>query len=160
MATYHIKQGNHYCEESTIKSSPIRQTIKFKFFQDCLYNESSLPFSGWNKLWGFGDLFGQNSNRIGWACKNGTQIILCQYTHLSGDYYTTSLGVISTGVEYYAEIYWENGKYKIDVFGPNDLHYSAQQIKSRKPFWQIQHFPYFGGNSFAPHDMTIEITTL
>jgi hypothetical protein len=152
--TYHIKEGQHYCQEHKIALTSYKQEIYFKFTQSCLYDESQLPSTGWNKLWGSGQLSNHvNSERIGWRCWNNSKFIVGSYVYVNSQRIIVPMDTLDVMEEGHGWLTWEYGNYKVTI---NSL--STVTPQPNKPgFWIFQQYPYFGGESVAPHDMDILI---
>jgi len=154
--TYHIRQGKHNCDESRpFQRTGYYQKIQFQFTPSAVYNEAEQTHTGWNKLWGWGDLWGRYSNRIGWKCYNNSNSFpLSMYLHLNGQYYAYPFDTVQYNKIYYAEIYWETNQYKIKVIHPDGVIKSVSYPQPTKPSSrQYQLYPYFGGKEVAPHNM-------
>jgi hypothetical protein len=158
--SYKIKVGQHGTGNVGLCSSD--QQIKFKFTNSCLYDPTNI-IPGWNKLWGFGDLNNQQSScRIGWRCTNNNKIILCAYCHVNGQIVTQTFNLEQClpNVIYYASLRWFNGNYYVAV-GDGVTEEVLLIAQPKKPSWlTFQQYPYFGGQSVAPHDMEFLIEKL
>lgn len=145
-----IKKGEHTSTNRCIRLVGSGQ-IRLNFFvdQSWLYDEKAPGFqSGWNKLIGIADGFNQHKNsvRIGWRCIEN-KIYLCSYCYVNGE------RIISDMFE--APMGWNSGSVSITdnnyrVLINNTVLNVERTAKS--PF-KIMLYPYFGGNSTAPHEM-------
>ena len=111
-----------------------------------------------NKIYGFSD-FGKShqkySIRIGWRYLNGVTE-LCWLKREDGRLITGLIRDIDINTPYEAMIDIETFYYTITIDGDTTM-------VRRRPdgFWgtirRYYLYPYFGGNEFAPHDITIKI---
>jgi len=142
-----------------------RNIIRFNaiLFDSCLYDIKDNDDYDINKLFGFSTSYfhHKNSARIGWRCNASKQIELFAYAYVSGERYTTYLGIVDVNTDFECIIVDTENEYLFNVrvseFYENDIQnkvYNAT-IKKNKD-WFIFHyhlFPYFGGNKTAPHTM-------
>ena len=150
---YTIKKGEHTCNGWRGSLEKHNLSFKFKFDKSCLYNESELSKTGWNKLVGLSGSVHSNSARIGWR-SDGENIILGYYIYINGKRtieYADTMNINDTGR---ASINYAFGK----VFMTINNH--SKVYDSEKPDIMILDYPYFGGESPAPHTMIILIKEL
>ena len=157
--TYTINQGNHEINGTRFGLSGTNIKFMFKLLPSCVYDATTVV-PGWNKLWGFTttDIHG-NSARIGWRIKEGTnKFLLCSYSYVNKVRIDTPFtGIeIDPNQEVLGEIKWQNNNYVIGVNGT--FIYTPQPKKPS--FLTFQCYPYFGGESVAPHTMQIQIKKL
>lgn len=111
-----------------------------------------------NKIYGFSD-FGvthqKYSIRLGWRYING-EIELCWLRHEDGSHSSATIRTIEPNIPYNATIDIKTFYYIITVEGDTTM-------VRRRPEgnWGLIKryylYPYFGGNEFAPHDITVKI---
>ena len=160
---YSIKAGNHYCTSSGLSIISPNVKISFKLDASCLYDESQI-ISGWNKLWGFGEMNNQqNSCRVGWRSVKVNDVPvgfkLCSYCHVNGSSHIVKefSGTFLPNQEIYGDLYWENNNYVVKIANPDGTGVQVQLTpQTRKPSWlTFQQYFYFGGQSVAPHNMIL-----
>lgn len=145
-----IKKDKHTATNRCIRFVSNNQ-IRFDFFvsSSWLYDEKAPGFqSGWNKLIGISEGFNQHKNsvRVGWRCIENT-IYLSSYCYINGERRISDMVEVPMG--------WNTGSVTITA-----THYRVQ-INDRifnfentnRSFFKFMLYPYFGGNSKAPHDM-------
>lgn len=137
--------------------------FSFKFDQNCLYNLNDLNNLDINKLYGLG--FGLNhhkqSFRLGWNCQspNG-KIQIHAYYYNDGIRKIEYICDVDINTEYNCYLYLDRTSNKVFV----DISKDAWNINKQYVFrfkdclrWGFFLFPYFGGDEFAPHKMSIII---
>jgi hypothetical protein len=157
--TYVIPEGEH--RSGSFFSHPDNSRIKFHFILDEsseYISEIEENQSDVNKIYGFSD-FGKShqkySIRIGWRYLNGATE-LCWLKREDGRLITGLIRDIDINTPYEAMIDIETFYYTITIDGDTTM-------VRRRPdgFWgtirRYYLYPYFGGNEFAPHDITIKI---
>jgi len=130
------------------------EKFQFKFDESCLYDESKLEKSWWNKLYGIWWSTHENSWRIAWRSVDWKTIMLAYYVYNEWERSientdTIDVNDINTwGVEYVKD------SVKIDI------NWHSKTFASKKPKIIIQNYFYFWGESVSPHDMFILIKKL
>ena len=156
---YTIPEGEH--SSGSHFNHPTNSKITFKFMLDesAIY-ETEIPENQYdvNKIYGFSD-FGlrhqKYSIRLGWRYLNN-KIELCWLRHEEGRHSSATIRTIETDVVYNAIINITTFYYEIVIDGDTTL-------VRRRPEgnWGLVRryylYPYFGGNEYAPHDITIKI---
>ena len=108
--------------------------------------------SGWNKLYGWADMNNhENSVRIAWYCNNG-KIILGYYCYMDGILYNGAMDTTTANVINHGSTKYEAGQYWVTV---NDKTVTLKNASA--PDIILKEYPYFGGQSTAPHEMDIYI---
>ena len=157
--TYIIPQGEH--SSGNFINHPVNSKITFDFMLDesAIY-ETEIPENqdDVNKIYGFSD-FGvrhqKYSIRLGWRYIDN-KIELCWLRHEEGRHSSATIRTIEPNEMYNATINITTFYYQIVVEGDTTL-------VRRRPEgnWGIVRryylYPYFGGNEYAPHDITIKI---
>jgi len=145
-----IKKDKHTATNRCIRFVGNNQ-IRFDFFvsPSWLYDEKAPGFqSGWNKLIGISDGLKQHKNsvRLGWRCIDNT-IYMGAYCYINGERRISEMVEVPMG--------WNSGSVTI-----TNTHYRVQinnrifnYEKSNKSLFRLMMYPYFGGNSKAPHEM-------
>lgn len=156
---YTIPAGEH--SSGSFINHPDNSKISFQFILDesAIY-ESEIPENQHdvNKIYGFSD-FGvrhqKYSIRLGWRYLNN-ELELCWLRHEEGRHSAATIRTIDTDVIYNATIDIKTFYYVIVI--DNDT-----TLVRRRPEgnWGLLRryylYPYFGGNEYAPHDITIKI---
>ena len=157
--TYTIPQGEH--SSGNFINHPVNSKITFDFMLDesAIY-ESEIEENQHdvNKIYGFSD-FGvrhqKYSIRLGWRYIDN-KIELCWLRHEEGRHSSSTIRTIEPNEIYNATINITTFYYQIEIEGDTTL-------VRRRPEgnWGIVRryylYPYFGGNEYAPHDITIKI---
>lgn len=157
--TYTIPEGKH--SSGTFFNHPDNSRIIFDFMLDesAIY-QTEVPENqdDVNKIYGmsdFGKIHQKYSIRLGWRYING-EIELCWLRHEEGRHSSATIRTIETDEIYNAVINITTFYYQIVVDGDTTL-------VRRRPegYWgtvrRYYLYPYFGGNEYAPHDITIKI---
>jgi len=156
---YTIPAGEH--SSGSFLNHPDNSKIEFKFILDeSAYYETEIPENQHdvNKIYGMSD-FGvrhqKYSIRLGWRyIKNELQ--LCWLRHEEGIHSSGTIKTIEPDIIYNATIDIKTFYYIITIDGDTTM-------VRRRPEgnWGIVRryylYPYFGGNEYAPHDITIKI---
>jgi len=156
---YTIPKGEH--SSGSYINHPTNSKISFDFILDdsAIYT-SEIPENQYdvNKIYGMSD-FGlrhqKYSIRLGWRYING-EIELCWLRHEDGRHSSATIRTIEPNESYNAIINITTFYYEIVIDGDTTL------VRRRpKGNWGLVRryylYPYFGGNEFAPHDITIQI---
>ena len=156
---YTIPAGKH--SSGTFINHPDNSRISFQFMLDeSAYYETEIPENQHdvNKIYGMSD-FGlrhqKYSIRLGWRYINNN-LELCWLRHEEGRHSSATIRTIEPDVIYNATIDIQTFYYVIVVD-------SDTTLVRRRPEgnWGLIRryylYPYFGGNEYAPHDITIKI---
>ena len=158
LESYVVKKGEHVSNFPLIqKGNEIYAQIYFT--KSCAYERLPEGMTGWNKLIGlmpgYNDVH-KNSARWAWRYNYNTkEIDLATYTYVNSE--RIIIYQISTPLETWIELYvgydkklskWSYGFKGIDVGG-----WVRCDEFSDNSFWWLG--LYFGGNSVAPHDITV-----
>ena len=157
--TYIIPEGKH--RSGSFFNHPDNSRIKFHFILDeSAEYTTEIPENQYdvNKIYGFSD-FGKThrkySIRLGWRYIEGN-IELCWLKRENNSMSSGFIRNIDINTSYEAMIDIETFYYTITIDGDTTM-------VRRRPdgFWgtirRYYLYPYFGGNEFAPHDITIKI---
>jgi len=150
---FKIKKGNHYCNGYKGEISEYFISFEFIFSENCLYNENELEYTGWNKIYGIGGNPHNNSARVGWR-SNGDEILLSYYVYINKERIIIPAETTKPNQINRAKIMYFGGKLIMNING------KIEEFKSLKPKFPLVEYPYFGGKSVSPHDMTIKIRKL
>jgi len=156
---YTIPEGEH--RSGTFYHTPNDSKIKFDFILDEsaeYISEVSRNQSDINKIYGFSD-FGKShlkySIRLGWRYMNGNTE-LCWLRHEDGKHKGETIRIIELNKIYNATIDIQTFWYVVVINGD-----TTNIIRRPKGNWGLIRryylYPYFGGNEYAPHDITIKI---
>lgn len=176
MKAYTIKEGSHSSgfHFRPVIGNSITMVGSFKFNYDCLYDLKNTNNFDMNKLVGFSMGYHMNNSiRIGWRCK-GNDIELFSFIHQNGKIITadintelinrqsTYLSTVKPGETIKFSIAKLSKNYCIiqlldtnnKVLGTNNIWF-----QTKVAFWNVGYmlYPYFGGNTVAPHEMSIEL---
>ena len=156
---YTIPAGEH--SSGSFLNHPDNSRISFQFVLDnSAYYKTEIPENQHdvNKIYGMSD-FGvrhqKYSIRLGWRYLN-EQLELCWLRHEEGKHSSATIRTIEPDVIYNATIDIKTFYYVIVI--NNDT-----TMVRRRPegYWGLVRryylYPYFGGNEYAPHDITIKI---
>jgi hypothetical protein len=155
---YTIKQGQQYCDQSSIVSVDYRE-LKFavKFDSSAIYKTShSSNQYDINKLYGFSDNNSAHhlySARFGWRWSDNA-LRLFAYVYNDGIRTSKELGTIQTDVDNACSIKVENGRY---IFSLNNVSDTMPRTSATANGEGYKLYPYFGGDETAPHDIHILI---
>ena len=142
-----IRSGKHKCQERTLRAVDTTKPLTGAFLTGSTWIYSSHHDTGWNKLIGvsFGNVH-SNSSRIGWRCTDN-KIYICGYYYANGERHITERVEVAHMAYYNFSIFggcirvWGSG---IDVTW-------IHAVDTRGKGWMC--YPYFGGESVAPHEM-------
>lgn len=154
---YQIKKGHHFARFNLSRLWPfsahcIQGTIRFD--ESCLYNRDEIGLTGWNKLTGISSLLiHRNSGRLVWQPDfvYPYRIIIAAYVYNKGVRISEPFASCMTGETTGFSILATGNIYSFG-FGDN-----IRGIEGKTPLLAFKAFPYFGGHSTAPHDMTITV---
>ena len=157
--TYTIAEGEH--SSGTFLNHPDNSRIVFDFMLDesAIY-QTQVPEnqSDVNKIYGmsdFGKIHQKYSIRLGWRYMRGN-LELCWLRHEEGRHSSATIRTIEPNEIYSAVINITTFYYQIVID-------SDTTLVRRRPdgYWGMVRryylYPYFGGNEYAPHDITIKI---
>jgi hypothetical protein len=163
---YTIKQGGHYCVQSTTKAvSGTSMNFIAKFDSTAIYPAVITDYNhayDVNKLWGFSEgLSNQyNSARIGWRWLNG-QLQLFAYVYVKGtllrdpvSYDPPIIKSVTIGQEVNCSIAISGSSY---IFTVDGIVVKTARGTTATKFSGYQQYPYYGGTLTAPHLMNFYI---
>lgn len=157
---YLIREGQHYCDQNTIKSVRTSE-MKFiaKFDNSAIYQTVD-PVNQYdiNKLYGFSEGLDhqQNSARIGWAWNEGA-LRLYAYAYNNGIRESQEITTVAIDTDISCSIRLSGNTY---IFSVNGISVSLPRALSTSTANGYQLYPYFGGDETAPHDILISIRKL
>ena len=156
---YTIPAGSH--SSGSFLNHPDNSKISFQFeLDESAYYKTEIPENQYdvNKIYGMSD-FGlrhqKYSIRLGWRYINN-ELQLCWLRHEEGRHSSATIRTIEPDVIYDATIDIKTFFYVIVIDGDTTM-------VRRRPEgnWGLIRryylYPYFGGNEYAPHDITIKI---
>ena len=163
---YTIQQGNHECDQRSIKSvSGTSMNFTVKFDSSAVYPAVITDYNhayDVNKLWGFSEGINNqyNSARIGWRWLND-RLELFAYVYINGtllrdpvSYDPPFIKTVSIGSEINCSIAVSGNDYLFTVDG---MVVKTPRGTSSAKYNGYQQYPYFGGTLTAPHLITIYI---
>jgi hypothetical protein len=158
--TYSIRQGQHYCDQNTLRSVTTSE-MKFmaKFDNSAVYTAVT-PENQYDihKLWGFSEGFNNqyNSARVGWAWNDGA-LRLYGYAYANGVRYSQEITAATIGTDITCSIKLVGNTY---LFTVNGTSINLPRGSSSTQASGYQQYPYFGGDEVAPHLITILIKSI
>ena len=157
---YTIRQGQHYCDQNSIKAVTTSE-MKFmaKFDNSAIY-QTILPENQYdiNKLWGFSEGFDNqyNSARIGWSWNEGA-LRLYAYSYNRGVRQYQEITPVTIGSEISCSIKIWGDAY---IYTVNGVVVTQPRGLSTAQASGFQQYPYFGGDETAPHTISIQLKNL
>ena len=158
--TYLIRTGQHYCDQSTLKSV---KTSEMKFvarFDSSAIYQSINPINQLdiNKLYGFSEGYNNqyNSTRIGWRWSDGA-LRLFGYVYKLGVRYSQEITSVPFNTDINCSIKLSGTNYIITAKG---ISINMPRGSSSITASGYQQYPYFGGDELAPHNIYIKIQNL
>ena len=164
MKTFKIKEGSH--RSGFHLGFTFKNSIKFEcvFDESCLY---SFPFGhksydDINKLFGMSTTWfhHKQSARIGWRCMDGNLIEILTYSYNDGVRKNEEhdlLGLVRPGEKFVCSITDKEDKYDFTFQKGSKSNYAYD---AKQKDWFVFHYflwPYFGGDTPAPHDMSLQL---
>jgi hypothetical protein len=155
---YTINQGQQYCDKnafSQIRLSELKFTVRFD--SSAIY-QTIHPANQFdiNKLYGFSDnnaLHHDFSARFGWRWSDNA-LRLFAYVYNNGIQTNKELGTVAIGAENNCSIKVAADKYIFTLNGKADTMPRASTTAEAVGY---KLYPYFGGDEFAPHTISIWI---
>jgi hypothetical protein len=158
--TYTIQQGNHSCDQSSIKSVKTSEMKFVAVFDESAVYTSVIPENQYdiNKLYGFSEGFNNqyNSARIGWNWYDNA-LHLHAYVYNKGVRASSEIKTVSIGQEIICSIKVLGSNYIFTVDGVSVTLGRGLATASASGY---QQYPYFGGDEVAPHKISIKIKSL
>lgn len=158
--TYLIRQGQHFCDQSTLKSVKTSEMKFMVIFDSSAIYQTVSPANQYdiNKLYGFSEGFDNqyNSARIGWRWSDNA-LRLFGYVYKQGTRYSQEITAIPINAEISCSIKLSGSSYIISANGnavtlPRGLSTSTAN--------GYQQYPYFGGDEVAPRNISIKIKNI
>jgi hypothetical protein len=159
--TYLIEEGSHYCTPHPI-STITGSTLAFEayFHNDCAYNLENEDQQDLNKLYGFADnnsAIHNHSARFAWRYIADKNIIeVWAYWYNSGAVSYVKMGDVELSTWHTYSISASGSLYDFSFDGVH--HYAPRSAPANGI--KLKAYPYFGGNTTAPHTMRISIKEL
>jgi hypothetical protein len=163
---YTIQEGNHECDQRTIKSvSGTSMSFTVKFDSTAIYPAVITDYNhayDINKLYGFSEGLNNqyNSARIGWRWLND-QLQLFAYVYVNGtllrdpiSYDPAFIKTVQIGAEVNCSIAVSGNTY---IFTVDGVVVTTPRGTSATKYQGYQQYPYFGGTLTAPHLINIYI---
>jgi hypothetical protein len=154
---YLIRQGQHYCDQNTLKlvrTSEMRFAVRFD--SSAIYTTVN-PVNQFdiNKLWGFSEGLNHqvNSARIGWRWSDSA-LRLFGYVYDSGQRYSQEIGIIEINRNVECGIKLMGDQYAISANG-DTVFLPRGPLDTVANGYQL--YPYFGGDETAPQDIRIMV---
>jgi hypothetical protein len=155
---YTIKEGEQYCDKNgfnSIQLSELKFTVQFD--SSAIYKTADAANQlDINKLYGFSDnnaLHHNFSARFGWRWSDNT-LRLFAYVYNNGIQTNKELGTVAIGAENSCSIKVAGDKYIFTLNGKTDTMPRASTTTDAVGY---KLYPYFGGDEFAPHTISIWI---
>jgi hypothetical protein len=158
--TYLIRQGQHYCDQSSLKSVSTSDMKFMVIFDSSAIYQSVNPVNQYdiNKLYGFSEGFDNqyNSARIGWRWSDNA-LRLFGYVYKLGIRYSQEITTIPFKTEISCSIKLSGSNYIITAKGVSVTLPRGLSTSTASGF---QQYPYFGGDEVAPHNISIKIKNI
>lgn len=158
--TYLIRTGQHYCDQSALKSV---KTSEMKFvarFDSSAIYQSVNPINQLdiNKLYGFSEGLNNqyNSARIGWRWSDGA-LRLFGYVYKLGVRYSQEITSVPFNTDITCSIKLSGSNYIITAKGISITMPRGLNTITASGY---QQYPYFGGDEVAPQNIYIKIKNL
>lgn len=161
---YTIREGNHYPDGTHFAFSGSTINFEAVLTQSCYYDESIQgDKTGWNKLYGItSSRIHTHSARMVWRPGATPDTFrLAAYVYIGGDRLIEELGTVDADTPFQGKVAYKSGK-KIEISlikSPTDIT-TKTFSDARKPWPLFRAYPYFGGQSTAPHDMEIWVKNI
>ena len=143
---------------------PVHLHYKITFTNSCRYELNHSDQADVNKLFGIGYLPWHmiNSVRFGWRYDmQSDKIEILSYIRKSGKIVFHSMAFLDIGKEYELLLYRTGFGNDTHLFVINGLNfYKNAGFLLNLNGWGYLLYPYFGGNSKAPHDIEIKMTKI
>ena len=157
---YNIAAGDHYCDRSTAKAISLSgQLFEVRFDSSAIYT-TVIPENQYdiNKLYGFieGSDPHINSARIGWSY-NHERLRLYAYAYKNGERLSQEICAVNIGETIRCSIMLNGASY---IFSVNNTSVQLDRGVDLPEARGYQLYPYFGGDEFAPHRISILIRDL
>jgi hypothetical protein len=155
--TYLIRQGQHYCDQNSLKlvrTSDMRFAVRFD--SSAIYKTTdSVNQYDINKLWGFSEGLNHqfHSARIGWRWSDSA-LRLFGYVYDSGQRYSQEIGIVELNKNIECGIKLQGDKYAITADNKT-VYLSRGPLDTVANGYQL--YPYFGGDETAPQNIKIMI---
>jgi len=155
---YTIPQGEQYCDKSgyvALQVSELKFTVKFD--SSAIYKTIDATNQyDINKLYGFSDnnaLHHDFSARFGWRWSDNA-LRLFAYVYNNGVQTNKELGTVAIGSDNLCSIKVDGDKYVFTLNGKTD---TMPRTSTTANAVGYKLYPYFGGDEFAPHTISIWI---
>jgi hypothetical protein len=154
---YLIKKGHHFARFNVSRLWPfsahcIYGTVRFS--ASCWHSRDSIKLTGWNKLTGISSLLiHRNSGRLVWQpdFNHPGRILIAAYVYRRGVRISQAFASCEVEKEIEFTVIGTGGIWSFG-FGDN-----IRGIPGKTPIITMKAFPYFGGRSTAPQNMTIVV---
>jgi len=158
--TYLIRTGQHYCDQSTLKSVKTSEMKFVAIFDSSAIYQSINPINQLdiNKLYGFSEGINNqyNSARIGWRWSDGA-LRLFGYVYKLGVRYSQEITSVPFNTDITCSIKLSGSNYIITAKGISITMPRGLSTSSASGY---QQYPYFGGDEVAPHNIYIKIKNI
>ena len=161
---FEIKKGSNYATGFHFELTFSNEiSFKAKFDENCLYDLGTSDNYDINKLYGFSTSYHHHkqSARFGWRCIDGENIQILTYTYDKGKRMEpTLLGTILPGQEIIGSIKRNKSSYTFEFLTSGKEKKVIIPISQNCWYPRYILWPYFGGNMPAPHDMSLEVSSV
>lgn len=158
--TYLIRQGQHYCDQSTVRSVTTSEMKFMVIFDSTAIYQTVNAVNQYdiNKLYGFSEGINNqyNSARIGWRWSDGA-LRLFGYVYKQGTRYSQEITTIPLKTEISCSIKLSGSNYLITAKG---VSVTLPRGLSTTTASGYQQYPYFGGDEVAPQNIYIKIKNI
>jgi hypothetical protein len=149
--TYTIKKGDFYSDHGL---GTCKDELKYevKFDASCAYDIDDVEQADINKLFGFCPIYTPHhikSARFGWRYYNDS-LEIHAYIYDKGKRFSEKITVVE--FDQYNDYTLKETRSEY-LFYVNDIEYVYKKNQKGKASLNLQLYPYFGGNTRAPHTM-------
>ena len=154
---YLIRKGHHFARFNISRLWPFSAlciTGTIHFDADCWHPREAIEYTGWNKLTGISSpLIHRNSGRLVWQpdFKHPGHLLIAAYVYNKGLRIIKPFASCKVETDNDFTIIATGSIWKF-IFDSN-----KSSILGNIHILAFKAFPYFGGRSTAPHNMTIEV---
>jgi len=153
--TFTIKKGRHYCGFHFSLTTSKELTYDVVFTESCIYRlDDTSKQADVNKLFGLSDNYSHSwdSARIGWRFYED-KLELLGYSRNNGQHYSQHLAFIKPYTEYRCSVKILPNEYQYTI--DNTTITMARTSKYGGLRYLL--YPYFGGESVAPHEIRLRM---
>lgn len=157
--TFIVREGEHYASPRMVQSLQSNTlTFRAKFNETAVYHFDDKSFQdSKNKLLGFSDcnsLHHDNSARFAWQWFNN-RLEIFAYCYVNGERKEKFIGTVNLHEENRYQLKVTEDSYVFQLNSQEEVRISRGNSCDKGIYYML--WPYFGGSTPAPHDVTISI---